>query len=220
MKLTEREKNLIIIAVTFLICSLILTYLILPVRDQYVEARNNLAKAEQKLAETKSAQKPAVDSEKELKAMTVQMAAYSQQLPRKDESSELLFYINQAASKSGVTLERFERLASENSKDQGADTSDKSKKSEPKEIGNVIKIPYRVRAMGNYQQVHKFLTETETLKRITHNRSVTINQITAQNNLECLLEFETFVNRQGNGKLKPVSDIPTVKSGRTTLFIY
>lgn len=220
MKLTDREKNLIIIAVTFLTCSLVLTYLILPLRDQYSEAKTKLYQAEQKLAETKSAQNHAGSSVKELKAMTGRLAVYRQQLPMKSESSELLFYLNQAAAKSGVTLERFECLGLKDSEDEAAAASDKSKRAGEEKNGNIKVIPYRIRVMGNYQQVHKFLKETEQLKRITHNQSVTINQIQALKKLECLVEFDTFVKKQGIGKVEPVSDIPPVKTGRNTLFMY
>lgn len=220
MKLTVREKNLIFIAVAFLICSLILTYLILPLRSQYSEAKNKLYETTQRFAETRSAQNQAASSVKELKAMSVQLAVYRQQLPMKNESSELLFYLNQAAAKSGVALEQFQCLGVKDSKEKGADTSGKSEKAGEQKNDSILVIPYRVRVMGNYQQVHKFLTETEQLKRITHNQSITINDIKALKTLECLVEFDTFVKKQGGGELEPISDVPTVKTGRNTLFAY
>lgn len=220
MKLTVREQNLITIAVTFLVCVLISTYLILPLRTQYLEARTKLNDATQRLAENRSAQKQARSSEKELKVKRGQLAAFRQQLPMKSESSELLFYLNQAAVKSGVALERFECLELKNSEDDGTASSGKSIKDGEKKSGSIMVIPYRVRVMGNYEQVHKFLTETEQLKRLTHNQSVTINEIKALKTLECLVEFDSFVKKQDAGELQLVSDIPPVNTGRNSLFIY
>ncbi|HWI54808.1 MAG TPA: hypothetical protein VNT57_03900, partial [Desulfobacteria bacterium] len=80
--------------------------------------------------------------------------------------------------------------------------------------------------MGNYKQVKDFLIETEELKRLVYNKSITINNSENLNTLECLIEFATFVKQDDEKTSQPKSkpdterksDIPGTETGRESLF--
>lgn len=209
MKLTVREKNLVIFAVTVVICSLMATYLILPLKDRYSQNRNNYNESSARLEQLSTAGKQVKGSGENLNQLSVQLAVYRKQLPQEVETAELLYFLHTAALKSGVILEKFE-----------SSESQEMSKDEAKESKKIVNIPFRIRIMGNYHQVRTFLKETEHLKRIVHNQSITINENQTLKTLECLIQFEAFVKPSGVNTPVNLSDIPPAAKGRAGLFIY
>ncbi len=205
--LTGREKNLITLAATVIFCALFISYLVLPRLDDYKSAQVRLADAAANLKQLHKAAETINTSEEDLDKIKDQLQEYRKKLPVSAESAELLYYLNQAAEKSGAVLMKYEFTESD------ADT-----KKEP-ENGLVI-VGAKVSVSGTYAQVSKFVSETENLTRITHNRVITINEIKDQSRLECIVEFTSYAAAYGAGNFKHDSDIPDAAAGKQTPFKY
>lgn len=231
MKLTVREKNFIIAAATVLICTLAVIYLILPLRARYMHNQAALRETRDRFEQMRAEKSVRKASVNDLDKLTLQLADYQKQLPLETESSELLYYLNQAAEKSGVHLEKFEYSGTKESLSEAqfykkVYTTIRSKESNIDLPKGTRSISFKVRVMGNYKQVKDFLIETEELKRIVYNKSITVNNSENLNTLECLIEFATFVKQDDEKTSQPKSkpdterksDIPGTETGRESLF--
>jgi|GEM_PF-5527442 len=206
--LTGREKNLIILAFVTAFCALFVSNLIIP---SWADYKQNIAVLEERtlsLARLKDAQKAIENSGQDLEQVKADLAKLQKQLPGRPESAELLYYLQLAAEKSGVALERFE-VENPGAADNGQASGD-----------GLVRFASRVGVTGTYGQILNFLKQTEELLRMTHNRSVTINELKERKILEGIIQFDTFVTRYANMELNGESDIPKAATGRQSLFKY
>ena len=203
--LTGREKNLITLAVTIIFCALFISYVLSPGIDKYKSAQAQFAGAAARLTQLQKAEKTINSSQVDLDRLNNELQEYRKQIPVSPESAELLYYLNQAAQKTGVTLVRYEFTPGEGDTEQKPDNG-------------LVMSAAKVGVLGTYVQVNNFVKQTEDLIRITHNRVVTINEIKEQSKLECIIEFVSYVASYGAGDFRHNSDIPDAALGKQSPF--
>jgi len=203
--MTGREKNLITLAITIIFCALFITYLILPGIDKYKSAQSRLTDASARLEQLQKAEETMNSSEEELDQIKDDLQEYRKQLPVSPESAELLYYLNQAAEKSGVSLTKYEFNESE---------ADAEKEPE----NGLVLVGGKIGVLGTYIQVNNFVNQTEDLTRITHNRVITINEIKEKAALECTIEFTSYVAAYGAMNFEHTGDIPNAAAGKPSPF--
>lgn len=204
--LTSREKNFILTGFTVVFCTLLAVYLILPAWGKYMSLKAELANDTRKLTELKQAGKETEILNENMTKLNSEVTKYRKQIPAAPDSAELLFYLNQAAGKTGAVISNFECA-----RPAGTGT--------PRQ-DSLTTLSAKVSVIGNYIQIRNFLGQTEKLTRMTHNKVLTVNDVQDQAKLEAIIEFDTFVANYGSVDFKDESDIPKVPTGRPTFFRY
>lgn len=205
--LTSREKNTVILAVTVLFCVFAYIYIFTLFFGQYNKIKSDTSFALGRLKYLKSVKNGLGLTNVRMKEMKDKLVTYRKQIPESTESAELLFYLNQAAQKSGVVLNKFDLSVIEKNSDKKTGT-DK----------NTVKTTISV--TGSFVQIRNFLVQTEELPRLTHNNNIAINEIAGTPRLECIIELTAFRSDINNSDIKSVSRIPKGTTGKQSLFKY
>ena len=203
--LTSREQNLIMAAAALVFCALFITYLIIPLWQTYGLVKidlDNTTAGWNKL----QAQKKAGTANQDIEKIESEVKLMRKQIPSAADTAELVFYLNQAAGKTGVSLDGFEVMMPE------------SKNSNQDQEQNVKSLDAKVKITGTYSQIRNFVAQTEGLARLTHNQAMTIVESrTSPGNLESTVEFKAFFEGYGTRK-DYASDVPRSGAGRPTPF--
>jgi Tfp pilus assembly protein PilO len=189
--MTPREKNMVFVGVALLVCILFTIYFIMPLWSTQQNSKIELTNISSKLLRLQNVQRTA-SFEKDIEKMKSELNQLRKQIPVNPESAELLYYLNQAAEKTGVILTDFGM----------------SKASNKTQQPELLPMNASVSVIGFYSQISQFIGKTEELSRMTHNKTVRINELTDQKKLECIIEFETYVAGYGIREFKNESDIP------------
>ena len=203
--LTTREQNLIIAGAALVFCVLFIVYLIVPVWQSYSLVKNDLDNATASLQ--KLQEKKVGAAKQDMEKIGNEVKQMRKQIPSAADTAELVFYLNQAAGKTGVFLDGFEVLP-----------GNKKRNQDQEQEQDVKSLDARVKITGTYGQIRNFLAQTEGLTRLTHNQALTIAESrTTPGKLESTVEFKAFF--EGNGTRQDyVSDVPKSMTGRPTPF--
>jgi len=204
--LTSREKNFILAGFTLIFCTLFAVYLIIPAWDKYLGIKTDLTSETKKLSQLKEAGEKAEVLNEDIAKLNSELNSYRKQIPAAPDSAELLFYLNQAAGNTGAAISNFECA--------------KPAKTAVREQAGLTTIYAKVSVTGTYLQIRNFLSQTEKLTRLTHNKVITVNENKDLSKLEAVIEFDTFVANYGSIDFKNDSDIPKTPTGRPTFFRY
>lgn len=204
--LTAREQNLILSASTLVFCVLFVLYLIVPRWESYSLVKIDLDNATAGL--NKLQEKKAGAANQDMEKIGNEVKQMRKQIPSAADTAELVFYLHQAAGKTGVSLEGFEVM-----------TPGKRNRNQDQEQ-NLKSLDAKVKITGTYTQIRNFVAQTEGLTRLTHNQAMAIVESrTAPGNMETTVEFKAFFEDGGN-RQDYASDIPRAGAGRPTPFRY
>lgn len=203
--LTAREQNLIMAAVTLVFCTLFIVYLILPLWQNYDLLRvdlDNTTAGWNKL----QAQKKAGAANQDIQKIESEVKLMRKQIPATANTADMVYYLNQAAGKAGVSLDGLEvMLPQKRDKNQTQNQTENS-------------LDAKVTVTGNYGQIRNFVAGTEGLTRLTHNRAVSvIESHISPGKLESTIEFKAFLASRGT-EPQAVSDVPRAGAGGPTPF--
>lgn len=201
--LTTREQNLIIAGAALVFCVLFIVYLIVPFWQSYSLVKKDLDNATSSLQ--KLQEKKAGAAKQDMEKIGNEVKQMRKQIPSAADTAELVFYLNQAAGKTGVSLDGFEVLPGNKNRNQEQEQDVKS-------------LNARVKITGTYGQIRNFLAQTEGLTRLTHNLALTIAESrTIPGKLEGTIEFKAFYEANSS-RQDYVSDVPKSLTGRPTPF--
>lgn len=203
--LTTREQNLIIAGAALVFCVVFIVYLIIPFWQSYSLVKNDLDNETASLQ--KLQKKKAGAAKQDIEKIGNEVKQMRKQIPSAANTAELVFYLNQAAGKTGVSLDGFEVLPGNKNRNKDQDQEQ-----------DVKSLDARVKITGTYGQIRNFLAQTEGLTRLTHNLALTIAESrTIPGKLESTVEFKAFFESNST-RQDYVSDVPKSLTGRTTPF--
>ncbi len=196
--LSRREKNLILLGVTFSIVTLLITYILLPYWDKLVQARNDLAGKNAVLASVQKEAQNEGEIDRDIEELKTKLDSLRRRLPISSETAEFLYYVNQAAGETSVSFEGFETRKSRNTVED-----------------NLSTITVKLTITGTYAQTRAFIEKIENLKRINNLTGADINTV-QPNRLATSFSLDIYQYNEGDKEFKNGSDIPPPASIKKT----
>ncbi len=188
--LSKREKNLIVLAVSFGITAILITYVLLPYWDKLVQVRNDLEAKETALSLIRKVTQNEAALDRKIAELTASLDSLRRRLPVSPETAELLYYINKAAGETSVSLEEMET----------------GKGNESVEA-NLASLAVKITITGTYAQTRAFLEKTENLQRINNLTKVEI-RAEHPDRLRTILFLDVYQFKKGHEGLENGSDVP------------
>ncbi|NLT93961.1 MAG: type 4a pilus biogenesis protein PilO [Clostridia bacterium] len=211
MKLTEREKRLVFIAVFFIAVFVYYFYYLSPFLDEYMVLKETEMKKQEKLDHLNQTQQEQEVLKRKIEEYKGEIARLENILPSSMRLPEIIVSLEEMAKTSGVQLE--EMFFSSFGKEIGEE-KDQSRE--------YLEIPIQLTVSGTYENELKFLKLLEDSPRIYKVNNISVVQA-FQNSVENIrlnIGLSTFAILHNNQLFKDFEnyDFMTGQYGRTNPF--